>query len=141
MSALVRLVGGHLAGRSGRPRAVAGPGYALCKPLLLLVHTVPLIAAVLAAVLLGPWPGQALRYAVLPLHALFRAATDGVPMAAAADAVPEELHAGGPALVRTGPFPRVARLRSRRRDRLLRGDLCPRPARPAAAPTGPGRPA
>ncbi|MFJ7158202.1 MFS transporter [Streptomyces sp. NPDC101118] len=52
--------------------------------------------------LLGPWRGAALPYAVLLLHGLFYAATDGVLMAAAADAVPEELRAGGLALVQTG---------------------------------------
>ena len=42
VSALVRLVGGHLADRGGRHKAVAALGYglsALCKPLLLAVHT------------------------------------------------------------------------------------------------------
>ncbi|SEO26226.1 Major Facilitator Superfamily protein [Actinacidiphila rubida] len=50
-SALVRLVGGHLADRGGRHKPVAALGYglsALCKPLLLAVHTLPLIGAVLA---------------------------------------------------------------------------------------------
>ncbi|MYS21256.1 Major Facilitator Superfamily protein [Streptomyces sp. DvalAA-14] len=50
-SALVRLVGGHLADRGGRHKPVAAFGYglsALCKPLLLLAHTLPLIGAVLA---------------------------------------------------------------------------------------------
>ncbi|MGW4384557.1 MFS transporter [Kitasatospora sp. NPDC004531] len=52
VGALVRLLGGHLADRGGRGhKLVAGIGYglsALCKPLLLLVHTVPLIGGVLA---------------------------------------------------------------------------------------------
>ncbi|MFD8482193.1 MFS transporter [Kitasatospora sp. NPDC059673] len=52
VGALVRLLGGHLADRSPRGhKLVAGIGYglsALCKPLLLLVHTVPLIGGVLA---------------------------------------------------------------------------------------------
>ena len=50
-SALVRLVGGHLADRGGRHKPVAAVGYglsALCKPLLLAAHTLPLIGAVLA---------------------------------------------------------------------------------------------
>jgi Na+/melibiose symporter-like transporter len=54
-SALVRLVGGHLADRGadrgGRHKPVAAFGYglsALCKPLLLVVHTLPLIGAALA---------------------------------------------------------------------------------------------
>ncbi|MEU3462977.1 MFS transporter [Streptomyces sp. NPDC006733] len=51
VSALVRLVGGHLADRGGWHKAVAVAGYglsALCKPALLLVHSLPLIGAVLA---------------------------------------------------------------------------------------------
>ncbi|MFJ1793871.1 MFS transporter [Kitasatospora griseola] len=52
VGALVRLLGGHLADRGARGhKVVAGIGYglsALCKPLLLLVHTVPLIGGVLA---------------------------------------------------------------------------------------------
>ncbi|PJN21901.1 MFS transporter [Kitasatospora sp. CB02891] len=52
VGALVRLLGGHLADRGSRGhKVVAGIGYglsALCKPLLLLVHTVPLIGGVLA---------------------------------------------------------------------------------------------
>jgi len=54
-SALVRLVGGHLADRGadrgGRHKPVAALGYglsALVKPLLLVVHTLPLIGAALA---------------------------------------------------------------------------------------------
>ena len=54
-SALVRLIGGHLADRGadrgGRHKPVAALGYglsALVKPLLLAVHTLPLIGAVLA---------------------------------------------------------------------------------------------
>ncbi|MDJ0379913.1 MFS transporter [Streptomyces sp. G-G2] len=51
VSALVRLTGGHLGDRSGRHKLLAGLGYglsALCKPLLLLAHTLPAIGAVLA---------------------------------------------------------------------------------------------
>ncbi|MFF2523027.1 MFS transporter [Streptomyces liangshanensis] len=52
VGALVRLAGGHLADRGGRQhKVVAGIGYglsALCKPLLLLAHTLPVISAVLA---------------------------------------------------------------------------------------------
>lgn len=52
VGALVRLAGGHLADRGGRRhKVVAGIGYglsALCKPLLLLAHTLPVISAVLA---------------------------------------------------------------------------------------------
>ncbi|MGW4642090.1 MFS transporter [Sphaerisporangium sp. NPDC004334] len=51
VSGLVRLFGGHLADRGGRHKTVALAGYglsALCKPLLLLAHTLPAIGAVLA---------------------------------------------------------------------------------------------
>ncbi|MBO4273558.1 MFS transporter [Microbispora triticiradicis] len=52
VGALVRLAGGHLAdGGGGRHKAVAVAGYglsALCKPLLLFAHTLPVIGAVLA---------------------------------------------------------------------------------------------
>jgi MFS family permease len=52
VGALVRLAGGHLADRGGRRhKVVAGLGYglsALCKPLLLLAHTLPVLGAVLA---------------------------------------------------------------------------------------------
>jgi hypothetical protein len=76
-SAVVRLAGGHLADRRGRHKAVAAIGYglsALCKPLLLAVHGLPLIGAVLAVVL----------------------------MAAAAGTVPPSLRSSGLALVQTG---------------------------------------
>ncbi|MEE1824700.1 MFS transporter [Streptomyces sp. BE20] len=74
-SALVRLAGGHLAdrrGRDGAPRhkAVAALGYglsALCKPLLLLVHTVPLIGAVLAVDRTGKGLRTAPRDAMISL--------------------------------------------------------------------------
>ncbi|MFJ4092630.1 MFS transporter [Kitasatospora sp. NPDC089913] len=74
-SAVVRLLGGHLAdrrGRDGAPRhkAVAAVGYglsALCKPLLLLVHTVPLIGAVLAADRTGKGLRTAPRDAMISL--------------------------------------------------------------------------
>ncbi|MFJ7204165.1 MFS transporter [Streptomyces sp. NPDC098789] len=51
VSALVRLTGGHLGDRFRRHKLLAGLGYglsALCKPLLLLAHTLPAIGAVLA---------------------------------------------------------------------------------------------
>jgi MFS family permease len=51
VSALVRLVGGHAADRGRRHKLVAGLGYGLsaaAKPALLVVSTVPAIAAVLA---------------------------------------------------------------------------------------------
>ncbi|MFD9062676.1 MFS transporter [Kitasatospora purpeofusca] len=74
-SALVRLLGGHLAdrrGRDGAPRhkAVAAVGYglsALCKPLLLLVHTVPLIGAVVAVDRTGKGLRTAPRDAMISL--------------------------------------------------------------------------
>ncbi|MFF2661072.1 MFS transporter [Kitasatospora sp. NPDC058032] len=74
-SAVVRLAGGHLAdrrGRDGAPRhkAVAAVGYglsALCKPLLLLVHTVPLIGAVLAVDRTGKGLRTAPRDAMISL--------------------------------------------------------------------------
>ncbi|MQY14387.1 hypothetical protein SRB5_45530 [Streptomyces sp. RB5] len=51
VSAFVQLAGGHVADRARGHKAVAGVGYglsAVCKPLLLLVHTVGGIGAVLA---------------------------------------------------------------------------------------------
>ncbi|MFB6894136.1 MFS transporter [Kitasatospora sp. NPDC056327] len=74
-SAVVRLAGGHLAdrrGRDGAPRhkAVAAVGYglsALCKPLLLLAHTVPLIGAVLAVDRTGKGLRTAPRDAMISL--------------------------------------------------------------------------
>ncbi|MFJ5119406.1 MULTISPECIES: MFS transporter [unclassified Kitasatospora] len=74
-SALVRLAGGHLADRRGadgaaRHKAVAAVGYglsALCKPLLLLVHTVPLIGAVLAVDRTGKGLRTAPRDAMISL--------------------------------------------------------------------------
>lgn len=71
VGALVRLVGGHLADRGGRShKAVAAVGYglsALCKPLLLLVHTVPLIAGVLAVDRTGKGLRTAPRDAMISL--------------------------------------------------------------------------
>ncbi|MFK4222326.1 MFS transporter [Streptomyces sp. NPDC019890] len=69
--ALVRLLGGHL-GDQGRNRhkAVAAAGYglsALCKPLLLLVHTGPLIGAVLAVDRTGKGLRTAPRDAMISL--------------------------------------------------------------------------
>ncbi|WP_327291442.1 MFS transporter [Streptomyces sp. NBC_01198] len=69
-SALVRLVGGHLADRGGRHKQVAAFGYglsALCKPLLLAVHTLPLIGAVLAADRTGKGLRTAPRDALISL--------------------------------------------------------------------------
>ncbi|MFJ3215860.1 MFS transporter [Kitasatospora sp. NPDC086801] len=74
-SALVRLAGGHLADRRGRDGAarhktVAALGYglsALCKPLLLLVHTVPLIGAVIAVDRTGKGLRTAPRDAMISL--------------------------------------------------------------------------
>ncbi|MFE5026519.1 MFS transporter [Streptomyces sp. NPDC056656] len=61
-------------------------------------------AALLAAygLLLSPWHGSALPYAVLALHGGFYAATDGVLMAAASTAIPQELRSSGLAVVQTG---------------------------------------
>ncbi|MFB8239890.1 MFS transporter [Kitasatospora purpeofusca] len=74
-SAVVRLLGGHLADRRGRDgasrhKAVAAFGYglsALCKPLLLLVHTVPLIGAVIAVDRTGKGLRTAPRDAMISL--------------------------------------------------------------------------
>lgn len=70
-SALVRLVGGHLADRGGgHHKTVAALGYglsALCKPLLLLAHTLPLIGAVLAADRTGKGLRTAPRDALISL--------------------------------------------------------------------------
>ncbi|MFI2609875.1 MFS transporter [Kitasatospora sp. NPDC018619] len=76
-SALVRLVGGHLSDRRGRDgaarhKAVAAVGYglsALCRPLLLLVHTVPLIGAVIAVDRTGKGLRTAPRDAMISLAA------------------------------------------------------------------------
>lgn len=69
-SALVRLVGGHLADRGGRHKSVAVIGYGLsaaCKPLLLLVGSLPLIGAVLAADRTGKGLRTAPRDALISL--------------------------------------------------------------------------
>ncbi|MFB0620007.1 MFS transporter [Streptomyces sp. AGS-58] len=70
-SALVRLVGGHLADRGGgRHKWVAGLGYgisALCKPLLLVAHTLTPIGAVLAADRTGKGLRTAPRDALISL--------------------------------------------------------------------------
>jgi hypothetical protein len=69
-SALVRLVGGHLADRGGRHKRVAAFGYglsALCKPLLLIAHTLPLIGAVLAVDRTGKGLRTAPRDAMISL--------------------------------------------------------------------------
>jgi predicted MFS family arabinose efflux permease len=69
-SAVVRLAGGHLADRGGRHKAVAAAGYgvsALCKPLLLAVHSLPLIGAVLAADRTGKGLRTAPRDALISL--------------------------------------------------------------------------
>ncbi|MFE7784536.1 MFS transporter [Streptomyces nigrescens] len=74
VSALVRLVGGRLSdGGGGRGhKAVAAVGYglsALCKPLLLMVHTLPLIGAVLAVDRTGKGLRTAPRDAMISLAA------------------------------------------------------------------------
>ncbi|MFC9396868.1 MFS transporter [Streptomyces sp. NPDC057027] len=69
-SALVRLVGGHLADRGGRHKTVAALGYglsALCKPLLLVASSVPMISAVLAADRTGKGLRTAPRDALISL--------------------------------------------------------------------------
>ncbi|MGH4027822.1 MFS transporter [Actinomycetota bacterium Odt1-20B] len=70
VSALVRLVGGHLADRGGRHKLVAGLGYglsAVCKPLLLLAQSLPLIGLVLAADRTGKGLRTAPRDALISL--------------------------------------------------------------------------
>ncbi|MFB6848505.1 MFS transporter [Streptomyces sp. NPDC056373] len=71
VGALVRLAGGHLADRGGRRhKLVAGLGYglsALCKPFLLLAHTLPVISAVLAADRTGKGLRTAPRDAMISL--------------------------------------------------------------------------
>lgn len=71
VGALVRLVGGHAAdGGRGRHKAVAAIGYglsAVCKPLLLLAHTLPLISAVLAVDRTGKGLRTAPRDALISL--------------------------------------------------------------------------
>src|SRR5690349_22725658 len=70
-SALVRLAGGHLADRGGgRHKWVAGAGYALsalCKPLLLLAHTLTPIGLILAADRTGKGLRTAPRDALISL--------------------------------------------------------------------------
>ncbi|MFF5140764.1 MFS transporter [Streptomyces sp. NPDC013157] len=70
-SAVVRLVGGHLADRGGgRHKWVAGAGYALsalCKPLLLLAHTLTPIGLILAADRTGKGLRTAPRDALISL--------------------------------------------------------------------------
>ncbi|MEV7325064.1 MFS transporter [Streptomyces sp. NPDC093970] len=70
-SAVVRLAGGHLADRGGgRHKWVAGAGYALsalCKPLLLLAHTLAPIGLVLAADRTGKGLRTAPRDALISL--------------------------------------------------------------------------
>lgn len=70
ITALVRLAGGHLADRGWRHKLVAGLGYGLsaaAKPALLLVATVPGIAAVLAADRTGKGLRTAPRDALISL--------------------------------------------------------------------------
>lgn len=71
VGALVRLAGGHLADRGGRRhKVVAGLGYglsAVCKPLLLLAHSLPVISAVLAADRAGKGLRTAPRDAMISL--------------------------------------------------------------------------
>ncbi|MFF8784656.1 MFS transporter [Streptomyces sp. NPDC015125] len=74
VSALVRLVGGRLSDRGGGGghKAVAAVGYglsALCKPLLLMVHSLPLIGAVLAVDRTGKGLRTAPRDAMISLAA------------------------------------------------------------------------
>ncbi|MGY5129645.1 MFS transporter [Streptomyces nigrescens] len=74
VSALVRLVGGRLSDRGGGRghKAVAAVGYglsALCKPLLLMVHSLPLIGAVLAVDRTGKGLRTAPRDAMISLAA------------------------------------------------------------------------
>ncbi|MFD8637056.1 MFS transporter, partial [Streptomyces sp. NPDC059656] len=72
VGALVRLTGGHLGDRLGRHKALAGIGYglsALCKPLLLLAHTLPAIGAVLALDRTGKGLRTAPRDALISLAA------------------------------------------------------------------------
>ncbi|WP_220506494.1 MFS transporter [Microbispora sp. H10830] len=73
VGALVRLAGGHLAdGGGGRHKAVAVAGYglsALCKPLLLIAHTLPVIGAVLALDRTGKGLRTAPRDALISLAA------------------------------------------------------------------------
>ncbi|WP_199826533.1 MFS transporter, partial [Streptomyces sp. WM4235] len=72
VSALVRLAGGHLGDRFGRHKLLAGLGYglsALCKPLLLLAHTLPAIGAVLALDRTGKGLRTAPRDALISLSA------------------------------------------------------------------------
>ncbi|WP_329440614.1 MFS transporter [Streptomyces sp. NBC_01426] len=72
VSALVRLTGGHLGDRFGRHKLLAGLGYglsALCKPLLLLAHTLPAIGIVLALDRTGKGLRTAPRDALISLSA------------------------------------------------------------------------
>ncbi|OKK22204.1 MFS transporter [Streptomyces sp. CB00455] len=72
VGALVRLTGGHLGDRFGRHKTLAGLGYALsalCKPLLLLAHTLPAIGAVLALDRTGKGLRTAPRDALISLAA------------------------------------------------------------------------
>ncbi|MEV7979442.1 MFS transporter [Streptomyces sp. NPDC086519] len=70
-SAVVRLVGGHLADRGGgRHKGVAAAGYALsalCKPLLLIAHTLTPIGLILAADRTGKGLRTAPRDALISL--------------------------------------------------------------------------
>ncbi|WP_261555027.1 MFS transporter [Frankia tisae] len=71
-SALVRLVGGHLADRGRRYKSMAALGYglsALCKPALLIVHSVAGISAVLAMDRTGKGLRTAPRDAMISLAA------------------------------------------------------------------------
>ncbi|MFE3882381.1 MFS transporter [Streptomyces lydicus] len=85
VSALVRLVGGRLSDRGGGGghKTVAAVGYglsALCKPLLLMVHSLPLIGAVLAVDRTGKGLRTAPRDAMISLAAepAFRGRAFGV---------------------------------------------------------------
>ncbi|MGC0416051.1 MFS transporter [Embleya sp. AB8] len=68
--ALVRLLGGHLADRGGRHKSIAALGYglsAVCKPLLLVVGSLPTIGLVLAADRTGKGLRTAPRDALISL--------------------------------------------------------------------------
>ncbi|MEU6257843.1 MFS transporter [Streptomyces sp. NPDC047043] len=71
VGALVRLAGGHLADGGGRRhKVVAGLGYglsAVCKPFLLLAHTLPVLSAVLAVDRTGKGLRTAPRDAMISL--------------------------------------------------------------------------
>ncbi|GAA3034735.1 hypothetical protein GCM10020000_10180 [Streptomyces olivoverticillatus] len=139
-SALVRLVGGRLSDRrGGSHKAVATVGYglsAVCKPLLLLVHSLPLIGAVLAA----DRTGKGLRTA--PRDALISLASEPAQQGTGFRRAPCDGHgrsAARPARRLPDPAGRRRRLRRRlHRQRLCGGTGRPRP--PAVRTRAPRRP-